>query len=328
MNRETLVSRLSVFGAIAGTVLAVACGSAPIGNDEQDPGVDPESVSGSCSLSITKNTYNDYWGTITVKNNGPGTATGFVVKLDVPSGSKCTPDAVPGGSKLSVSGNHCTFTFASTKISSGGTKTFNYSSDTDSFSSAKNVSATSASCGSGGGQGGSGAGGHGGAGAGGGGQGGSGAGGGATGCNDPNIKWQKGVHTQYTSYPAKGSEECIKYSGCDYEGQFENCANTMPESWVKAHNIVSVFPTKLGVKLHNICIKASNGKTVMASVLDTCADTDCSGCCTENLHSVSGATALIDVEKYTDGRLGNPNDGAIQWADMGPTPKSEIAGCN
>src|SRR5262249_25274081 len=56
-----------------------------------------------CSFSTTHNSYDgpNFWGTITVKNNGPGSTTGFSVAFDVPSGAHCTNDAVPSGATLS-----------------------------------------------------------------------------------------------------------------------------------------------------------------------------------------------------------------------------------
>src|SRR5688572_23804718 len=39
-------------------------------------------------------------------------------------------------------------------------------------------------------------------------------------CDSPGLVWQSAKKTHYTSYPAAGSEECIKYSGCKYQGLF------------------------------------------------------------------------------------------------------------
>jgi hypothetical protein len=59
----------------------------------------------------------------------------------------------------------------------------------------------------------------------------------------------------------------------------------------------------------------------VVTVYDECADSDCSGCCTQNRGT---ADELIDIESYTDDRWGVP-DGRIEWADLGPT---RAAGCN
>jgi hypothetical protein len=118
-----------------------------------------------CSSSVTQNSYDgpNYWGTITVKNSGTASWSGFAVSFDVPSGAHCTNDAVPSGATLSpltgsgssahTTSNHCVFTWT-TSLASGKSKTFNYSADSTSFSAASNVQAKSASCGGGGGGGG------------------------------------------------------------------------------------------------------------------------------------------------------------------------------
>jgi hypothetical protein len=144
-----------------------------------------------------------------------------------------------------------------------------------------------------------------------------GTGGTAAVCDAPGLVWKTGAKTNFTSYPAPGSVECVQYSGCLYEGQFAACPNTEPLAWVQAHNIVSVFPDLATLKLHDLCLK-SGSSTIVVTALDTCADTDCSGCCTQNKGS---ADELIDVESFTDARWGVP-DGPIQWADLGPTKGS------
>jgi len=162
-------------------------------------------------------------------------------------------------------------------------------------------------------------------GAGGGGAGGAtgGAGGAAmmsTACDAPALVWKTGSKTNFTSYPEPGSDECIKYSGCLYEGQFAGCSKTEPLAWVMSHNIVAAFPDFTALKLHDLCLKSSSGKTIVVTVLDTCGDGDCGGCCTQNKGS---ADELIDVESFTNARWG-VSDGRIQWADLGPT---KTAGC-
>jgi hypothetical protein len=159
--------------------------------------------------------------------------------------------------------------------------------------------------------------GSGGGGSGGSGGGSGGSGGGGTGCDKAGLVWKTGSKTNFTSYPAPGSDECIKYSGCLYEGQFAACDNTMSKSWVMSHNIVSFFPNFGQYELHDLCIK-SGSKQMVVTVYDTCGDSDCSGCCTQNKGS---ADALIDIESYTNARFG-VEDGRIQWADLGPTKGS------
>jgi hypothetical protein len=112
-----------------------------------------------------------------------------------------------------------------------------------------------------------------------------------------------------------------------YEGQFAACSQTEPKAWVMSHNIVAVFPnlTKASngiaaLKLHDLCLK-SGSKTIVVTAIDECGDSDCGGCCTQNKGSKE---ELIDVESYTNKRWGVA-DGAIEWADLGPTKGS---GCN
>jgi hypothetical protein len=131
------------------------------------------------------------------------------------------------------------------------------------------------------------------------------------------LLWKSGAKTSFTSYPAPGSDECIKYNGCMYEGQFAACPNTEPVAWVMAHDIVAVFPDFASLALHDLCLR-SGSRTIVVTALDQCADSDCSGCCTQNKGS---ADQLIDIESFTDARWGVP-DGRIQWADLGPTQGS------
>jgi hypothetical protein len=133
-------------------------------------------------------------------------------------------------------------------------------------------------------------------------------------CEAPGLVWKTANKTEFTSYPTPGSEECIKYSGCLYQGMFAGCGPTMPQSWVQSHDIVSVFPDFATLKHHDLCLK-SGSRTMVVLVIDTCADSDCSGCCTQNKGS---ANELIDIESYTATRFG-VSDGPIQWADLGPT---------
>lgn len=125
----------------------------------------------------------------------------------------------------------------------------------------------------------------------------------------PPTGTRKAVLTNFTSYPAPGSDECLNYNGCTWEGMFAALPNKMPESWVKANNIISVhekdFPK---YKLHTFRI-TQGSHTIDAKVYDECADSDCNGCCTKN----AGSTGfLIDMEKYTVQRFGT-GDGIVNW---------------
>jgi hypothetical protein len=139
-------------------------------------------------------------------------------------------------------------------------------------------------------------------------------------CESASLQWRTARKTSYTSYPDPGSEECVKYNGCMWAGQFAACDGKKTEQWVASHNVVAVFPDFKSLKLHDLCLRA-RGKTIVVTVYDTCADSDCDGCCTENRGS---ADQLIDVESYTEQRWG-VTDGMIEWADLGPT---QSGGCN
>jgi hypothetical protein len=133
-------------------------------------------------------------------------------------------------------------------------------------------------------------------------------------CEDPGLVWKSANKTNYESYPDPGSQECVEFNGCTWEGQFAACDGKKPESWVMAHDIVAAFPDFQTLELHDLCLRKGD-KTIVVTVLDTCGDSDCDGCCTENR---GNAEQLIDVEKYTNQRWGVA-DGRIQWADLGPT---------
>jgi hypothetical protein len=133
-------------------------------------------------------------------------------------------------------------------------------------------------------------------------------------CSGASLVWRSANKTTYTSYPDPGSEECIEFNGCTWAGQFAACDGTRPESWVATHNIVAAFPDFDTLELHDLCLRKGD-KRMVVTVLDTCGDSDCNGCCTENQGS---ADELIDIESYTNERWGE-RDGAIEWADLGPT---------
>ena len=142
----------------------------------------------------------------------------------------------------------------------------------------------------------------------------------SSGCDQAGLVWKSANKTNYTSYPAPGSDECVKFSGCLYEGLFAACDQKKSLEWVQSHNIVAAFPDLKTLELHDLCLKSGN-KTIVVTVYDTCADTDCSGCCTQNK---GNKDELIDIESFTDARWGVA-DGAIQWADLGP---SKGMGCD
>lgn len=122
------------------------------------------------------------------------------------------------------------------------------------------------------------------------------------GIADCGTPWRSAKLTNYESYPAPGSDECVNYNGCTWAGQFYGVDGTQSESWVKSHNIISVHSKDwnwLGKKDLNL---RQGTKHIRGTVLDLCSDSDCAGCCTKNL---GGDGYLIDIEKYTMQRFGS-----------------------
>ncbi|MCK0142843.1 hypothetical protein [Aliiroseovarius sp. F20344] len=114
--------------------------------------------------------------------------------------------------------------------------------------------------------------------------------------------WQKAALTNYESYPAPGSVECVEYNGCKWSGQFYGVNGKKSESWVANKNIAAVHQKdwkRLGGK--HLRLRQGN-REIVVQVLDLCADSDCSGCCTNNL---GGDGYLIDIEKFTMERFGS-----------------------
>ncbi|PUA28679.1 MAG: hypothetical protein B0W54_16290 [Cellvibrio sp. 79] len=120
--------------------------------------------------------------------------------------------------------------------------------------------------------------------------------------NDCGSAWYRANLTNYESYPAPGSDECVIYNGCMWSGYFYGISGKQPESWVMVNNIAAVHLKDwswLGLKTINL---RQGNKRITAKVYDACADSDCSGCCTANL---AGDGYLIDLEKYTMQRFGS-----------------------
>lgn len=116
--------------------------------------------------------------------------------------------------------------------------------------------------------------------------------------------WYKASLTYYTSYPDPDDyEECVLYSGCEYQGLFYGLNDgAKSEEWVENNNIVAVHSKDwdwLGLK--EIRIKQAS-KEIIATVYDICLDSDCNDCCTRNL---GNNNFLIDMEKYTKERFGS-----------------------
>lgn len=152
--------------------------------------------------------------------------------------------------------------------------------------------------------------------------------------NDPapsgGGSWKKATATWYSSYPEcchdKNADqtECDDYSGCKYEGQFAAFDGKKSKDWVQSNNIVAFYEAPNSSNRKNWDKKwknkklrirnPKNGKTLDVTVVDTCDDDDCKGCCSKNAQKNGGY--LIDLEKNTAKRFygGKVEDmSAIEW---------------
>ena len=129
---------------------------------------------------------------------------------------------------------------------------------------------------------------------------GGGSGGGNTPCP---AGWTEASLTTYTSFPACCSDpnadpaECTDYSGCDYQGQFAFIPE-QTEDWVQQNDVCAFATTHGDINTYanqKILIDKWD-KTIECNVVDTCADSDCDGCCTEN---AGESGYLIDMEYWT-----------------------------
>ncbi|MCK9351977.1 MAG: hypothetical protein M0P76_04265 [Candidatus Pacebacteria bacterium] len=130
------------------------------------------------------------------------------------------------------------------------------------------------------------------------------------------AEWRRASATWFTSYPEAGSEECIEYNGCAWEGSFAAVKGKQTEEWVKDHNIAAVhekFFDEYKGKWLTIRDR-STGKEMNVQVLDMCSDKDCNDCCTRNMKDTG---FLIDLEKYTaqrfNGSLLNKGMIIVEW---------------
>eukprot|EP01084_Bolivina_argentea_P246206 412095_1 len=105
--------------------------------------------------------------------------------------------------------------------------------------------------------------------------------------------------TYYTSYaaccpdnpnydPNADTTECDDYSACDYSGDFAAIGHKSFE-YVQTHNLVAFFDASYpnGSYFNNHYggrnITLTKGDvTITAVVADTCGDSDCNGCCSNN----------------------------------------------
>ena len=127
----------------------------------------------------------------------------------------------------------------------------------------------------------------------------------------PGGTWRRANLTNFESYPDPNSEECIRYNGCTWAGQFAFVSGKQTEQWVRDHNIAAVHEKDANTyKLKTLRVRQGTLQ-IDAVVYDMCSDSDCSGCCTDNA-SANGLNFLIDLEKYTMQRFGS-GEGIVDW---------------
>jgi hypothetical protein len=135
--------------------------------------------------------------------------------------------------------------------------------------------------------------------------------------------WRTAQLTMYWSYPTccpdspvydpnAPTDECVKYSGCKYQGDFAVIGH-QSLAYVQSHDLVAFyddsdpdgnhFETNYGGKTIQL---SKNGMIFEALIADTCGNADCNGCCAQN----SKGGFLVDMEYWTAlRRLGAPVDG-------------------
>jgi len=98
------------------------------------------------------------------------------------------------------------------------------------------------------------------------------------------------------------NDECKNYSGCKYGGDFSHVEHKSPK-YVRDNNIIAFYvnPAKHAGENNGQYadkkIKLTHGtKTFTVKAIDTCADSDCSNCCSRN---AGDAGYLVDLEHYS-----------------------------
>lgn len=119
--------------------------------------------------------------------------------------------------------------------------------------------------------------------------------------------------TVYSSYPSccvtdsGNPSECEDYSGCEYRGDFANGEVNVAETEVKCRSIAAFFDAAnpsaaywtanyANKKLRLKACTSTGAVEFEATIVDTCGDSDCNGCCTANAGSYG---KLVDLEINT-----------------------------
>lgn len=120
--------------------------------------------------------------------------------------------------------------------------------------------------------------------------------------------------------PRASTSECTSFSGCQYMGMFAGLQGQQSFDWVQNNNIAAVFTVGQSVESWrrqwaNKRLRVrdpSTGRSLVVTVVDTCGDGDCDGCCTQNANK--GGGMLIDLESHTARRLfGSLKNAVVEW---------------
>ena len=101
---------------------------------------------GSCDYTIVENAYDgpNWWGTITLRNDGDTAWDPVRVAFDVPTGVRC--DYAETGWTYAQAGDTCTYERAGTGVAPGSTVVLHYSATSQAFSAATNVAFVGEGC--------------------------------------------------------------------------------------------------------------------------------------------------------------------------------------
>jgi hypothetical protein len=89
------------------------------------------------------------------------------------------------------------------------------------------------------------------------------------------LEWRSANVTNFESYPADGTSECIDFSGCDYRGQFAGVEGTQPLQWVMSNNIAAVHSRDFEAYAHKTLRLRDGQSEIDVVVYDLCSDDDC-----------------------------------------------------
>ena len=126
---------------------------------------------------------------------------------------------------------------------------------------------------------------------------------------DDDAEWHTANLTWFTSYPDPGSPECEDFNGCMWAGYFAFLDQQMSEDWVASHDIAAVHSDHADQYALKTLRIRQDDREIDVTVYDMCSDSDCDGCCTDNM---SETGFLIDIESYTMERFGS-GWGVVEW---------------